>query len=130
MRYDQGDEVTLKIEDSFGYTDKTYKAVRVTIIGYSIDIEGSDLEYLCYVPPYFVIPTSFTLRAWHIKKFDMDPKFLGDQGYYITSKTQIYKHVPTTPGQKCKRCHEFTPYATLNSDGAYLCRACKKNPYR
>jgi len=129
MRYDRGDEVILKVEDSFGHTDTTYREVKVMVIGYSTDTEGSDLEYLCYVPPYSVISSSFTLREWHAKRFGIDQKFIGDQGCYITNRTPIAKKLPATPGEKCRRCREFTAYA-LPVNGGYFCRACKENPYR
>jgi hypothetical protein len=133
MRYKRGDEIVLKVEDNFGYRDKVYSRVKVMIIGFDTDCDGDDAMYLCYVPCYETLPygfNSFTIDHYHAKYFDLEDKFLGDNGCFITAKTPIFKHVPVTPGEWCDRCNEFFNHAEASDKKSYRCRACKENPWR
>lgn len=129
MRFAQGDEVVLKVEDDFCHTEKTHRAVKVIVIGFSVDTDCSELQYLCYVPQYIVVPDSFTIHDWHVEHYGVDVKYVGDDGCYIDGRTPIYGHVPALPGERCQKCFQFTPHAVL-VDGVYLCWACTENPYR
>lgn len=132
MRYSKWDEVILKVEDKFGYRDKITTKLKVMVIGYDTDVDSSDAQYLCYVPPYERIPygfPTFTIDRYHIRALDVDPKFLGDTGCFITARMPIFKHLPAPKGEKCDHCLTFFEGA-IREDGTYLCRACKDNPYR
>lgn len=130
MMYRIGDEVVLKIQDTFGYTDTTYRSAKVQVIGYDTDDSSTYTQYLCYVPPYETVPKSFVINRTHIKLLNVDPKFLGDTGCFITMFTETYKHIPAKDGALCARCDEFCEGAQHTDDEPYFCRACRENPYR
>ncbi len=130
MKYLIGDEVVLKISDTFGYNDTTYRSAKVQVIGYDMSDSSSYVQYLCYVPPYENVPKTFIINRTHIKLLEVDPKFLGDIGCFITAFTETYKHIPTKEGVSCDRCNEFCEGAQLPEEGPYHCRACRENPYR
>lgn len=132
MRYSKWDEVILKVEDRFGYRDKFNSRLKVMVIGFDPDCEGDYAQYMCYVPPYERIPfgfQTFTCERIHIREFDIDPRFLGDQVCLITARTPIYKHIPAPKGEKCDHCKDFH-IGAIRTDGVYLCRPCRENPYR
>lgn len=133
MRYSKWDEVVLKVEDRFGYRDKFYSHLKVMIIGFDTDCEGSSAQYLCYVPPYERVPfgfPTFTIDRHHAKHFGLDPKFVGDVGCFITSRMPVYKHIVAAKGEKCDHCKTWFDGAIREEDGTYLCRSCRENPYR
>lgn len=130
MRYSRWDEVVLKIDDSFGGRDKTFARVKVMILGVNTNCDPA--QYLCYVPPYERIPygfPTFIIDKYHAKQFELDDKFLGDTGCFITTMDPIYKHVAAAAGEKCDHCKNWVEGA-LREDGVYLCRLCRDNPYR
>lgn len=130
MRYSKGDELVLKVEASFGYSDKTYRPVKVQVIGFNVDCDGPDAEYLVYVPSYESLGSSFRLTHQHAIWWDVDPKFIGDDVAFVTAKHPIYKHVAAIPGERCDRCNDFFEGATRDDDDKYRCRACTVNPWR
>lgn len=130
MKYGIGDELVLKIDSSFGYSDKTYRYVPATVIGYDNDVDSPLAYYLCYLYPDDYVQNCFTITDRHIKVLHLDKKFLGDNGIFITAKTPVSKHTPATPGERCQRCKEFIRMACANVNGVYFCRACRENPYR
>lgn len=132
MRYSKWDEVVLKVEDNFGYKDKVAARLKVMVLGFDTDCDSDCAQYLCYVPVYERIPygfPTFTIDKYHVRHFDLDPKFLGDTGCFITAKMPIYHHTPAPKGEKCDHCKDFYEGA-VREDGIYLCRPCKENPYR
>lgn len=126
MKYNVGDELVLKVEENFGYADKTYRSVKVQIIAYTSDYSG---DYLVYVPQYDNLQTSFVLTQQHAKKYNIDKKFIGEDAAFIGSNHPIYKHFPRRLGNTCKKCNEFIELADDNDDD-YNCRACRENPWR
>ncbi len=130
MRYRVGDEVVLKIEDTFGYGDVVYRRAKVQVIGYDMEDSSDYLQFLCYVPPWENVPKTFTINGTHLRHLDMHPKFLGDKGCFITGQTPIYDHIRTKPGLNCERCDEFCEGAQVAKGQTYRCRACRENPYR
>jgi hypothetical protein len=130
MRYRKGDELYLKVEDDFGYTDKTYRSVKVQVIGHNVDSRADDREYVVYVPSYEYLKTSFTLSQHHINHFGIDQRFLDDAVAFIDFYHPIYKHLASVPGERCERCKDFFEGVERNDDGKYRCRACQLNPYR
>jgi hypothetical protein len=130
MRYRKGDELILKVEDDFGYADKTYRSAKVQVIGFNVDCDGPEAEYLVYVPPYVQLANSWTLTKRHANHFQVDPKFIGDSVAFVVARHPIYKHLPAIPGERCDHCKDFFEGATRDGAGAYLCRACQLNPYR
>ena len=130
MMYRLGDEVILRIEEDFGYTPKSVKHVKVQVIGFISNSFSNDPEYLCYVPPYLSVPSSFIINKRHIKYYDVDPKFLDDTGCFITTATPVYKHLPALLAEKCDNCDEPVQGAVRDTFGVYVCRACRENPYR
>lgn len=129
MRYHQGDEVVLKVEDDFGYTDKTYRCAKVTVLSFDADVDADDAQYICYVPSYESVPKSFTIRRMHVDWYELDGKYLGENACFITSKTPIYRHLPATPGACCERCKEFFEGAS-SFDSKFRCTSCTTNPWR
>lgn len=130
MKYGLWDEILLKVEDDFGYLDKTYRSVKVMVIGYDISTNGADADYLCYVPQYEHIQDSFKINDRDIKQYNLEKKFLGDQAIFITRDTQIYKHIRAVQGEKCDRCSVFVELAMRDENYEYKCKACKLNPWR
>jgi len=130
MRYKRGDELILKIQDIFGYRDKTFRAVKVQVIGFNVDCEGPDAEYLVYVPPYERLKNTFVLTTSHANWFGVDQKFIGDDVAFITAKQKIYKHMPAAEGENCDHCKEFFEGAARDKEGCYTCRACTLDPWR
>lgn len=130
MRYRIGDELILKVEDDFGYSSKTFRSVKVQVIGYNIDGDGDDAEYMVYVPSYERMTNTFELGAHHAKWYGVDPKFIGDDVAFIPARHAIYKHLPAPVGEKCDRCGEFNEGSVRDVNDAYTCRACKENPFR
>lgn len=130
MRYRVGDELILKIEENFGYKQKTYRRVKVQVIGYNIDCGGDDAEYLVYVPPYESVKNTWTLSDRHANWYGVDKKFVGDDVMFIVARHPIYKHMPAPQGEKCDRCNEFHEGAVRDDNDEYTCRACKFNPFR
>jgi hypothetical protein len=132
MKYSKWDEVVLKVADSFGYKVKVTTPLKVMIIGYEVDCEGDDAQYLCYVPSYERIPfgfQTFQISQRHVRHFEIEPKFIGDVGCFITAKMPIYKHIRTTPGEKCNKCGDWHDNAVKLND-VFICHSCKNNPYR
>lgn len=132
MKYRLGDEVVLKVEDSFGYTVKTFSPLKVMVLGCDVDVESSNAQYLCYVPVYERIPVgfgTFKIDRLHARHFRVDAKYVGQIGCFITAKYAIYKHIQAVQGEKCDHCRDFFEGAT-RVDGAYRCRACRENPWR
>lgn len=130
MRYCRGDELVLKVEDSFGYNDKVIRHVRVQIIAFNVDNDGDEAEYLVYVPQYSNITGMFTLQQKHVSWYNVDKKFLGDQVAFIHARYPISKHTPAAAGTRCYHCDDFFPGATKNDEGKFFCSSCKLNPYR
>lgn len=130
MRYKVGDELVLKLEESFGYKDKTYRRIKVQVIGYNLDNDSDDAEYLVYVPPYEYMKGTWTLTPRHANYYEVDPKFIGDDVGFIKARHPIYKHLPAIPGERCDHCDDFFEGAERDDAGNYTCRACKLNPYR
>lgn len=129
MQYDTGDEVVLKIAERFGYDTTVYRSAKVQVIGYDTTNSYEYVQYLCYVPPYVHVPSAFTINRQHVKVLGVDPKFLGENGCFITFQTPIYDHIRARPGERCSNCGEFYEYAE-KTDGDFTCRACIENPYR
>jgi hypothetical protein len=131
VKYKTGDEVVLKVEEDFGYKDKTYRSVKVLVLGYSLDSDSDEIDYLCYVPQYEILQGTFKIGSWHVKRHGCEKKFVGEQGVFITASTPIFKHVPGIPGEKCERCEEFFPHV-VKPEGSltFRCRACRENPWR
>ena len=132
MRYSKWDEVVLKVEDSFGYREKIFNQLKVMILGVDNNSSCDHPQYLCYVPVYEVIPmgfSTFTIDRHHAKHFNIEAKFIGDTGCFITNKNPIYKHLPAAKGEKCDHCGDWADGAERNY-GVYLCRSCRENPYR
>lgn len=130
MRYRIGDELILKIEEDFGYSQKTHRRVKVQVIGYNIDCDGDDAEYLVYVPRYETLKHTWTLSEHHARWYHVDRKFIGDDVMFIAAHHPVYKHLPAPQGEQCDRCHEFVEGAVRDNHGDYTCRACRFNPYR
>ncbi len=129
MRYRKGDEVILKIEDTFGYSDRTYRSLKVQIIGYNVDSSEYEPEYIVYVPPYEYLSHSFILDHRHVKHFNIDPKFMGDSVAFIAARHPIYNHYPCVPGERCDKCKEFVE-GVERVGSKFTCQSCKLNPYR
>lgn len=131
MRYRRGDELVLKIEEDFGYSDKTYRQVKVQVIGFNVDADGDEAEYLVYVPPYEHLKDTWTLTQRHAEWYGAHPKFVGDDVAFIVARHPIYKHIPALEGESCDKCGDFSAGAVRPSaDEAYRCRSCKLNPFR
>lgn len=130
MRYRIGDELILKIEDDFGYSEKTFRSAKVQVIGYNTDGVGEDAEYLVYVPHYEKMNNTFTLNASHARWYCVDPKFIGDDVAFIASHHPVYNHIPAPQGENCDRCGEFNEGSVRDVNDAYTCRACKFNRFR
>lgn len=129
-RYQVGDEVVLKIRDTFGYSDVTYRGAKVQVIGCDMSDSSDFTQYLCYVPPYENVPKTFKINRTHVRHLGVHPKFFDEQGCFITVLTDIYQHIPTKPGVNCDRCDEFCEGAERIGEQPYYCRACRENPYR
>lgn len=133
MKYFVGDEVVLKVDDVFGYKDVIMSRLKVMILGYDLDTMGFQTQYLCYIPPYERVPVgfkTFKIDQRQQRHFKFDPKFIGDDGCFITSSDSIHKHIPAPKGERCDRCRDFHEGATRAEDGTYRCRGCRENPYR
>lgn len=130
MRYHKGDELLLKIQDNFGHSDTTYRSVKVQVIGFNIDCDGPDAEYLVYVPSYSYLKNTFILTERHANWYEIDKKFIGDDVAFITARHLIFKHIPAIAGKRCQRCKEFFDGAQKNDENSYTCRACRENPWR
>lgn len=130
MRYRIGDELILKVEEDFGYSQKTYRQVKVQVIGYNIDCDGDDAEYLVYVPHYETLKSTWTLTERHAHWYHVDKKFVGDNVAFIQARHPVYKHIPAPLGERCDRCQDFSEGAVRDQHGNYTCRACRLNPYR
>lgn len=137
MYYSTWDEVVIKVDDSFGYKHKIYTGVKVTVIGADVsdtmNEESDTVQYLCYVPHWLRLPVdfkTFTINRHHMTFYGFDPRFIGDQGCFITNKTPIMQHIPAPKGEKCEKCKTFFAGAQTDSSGVYRCRACKENPWR
>lgn len=130
MRYRKGDELVLKVDASFGYSDKTYRPVKVLIIGHNVDSENDEAEYLVYVPPYEHLSGTWTLLDKHASWYGADRKYIGDSVTFIRARHPIYKHLPGKVGSNCDRCKEFIEGAERDQSGAFKCSACRFNPYR
>jgi hypothetical protein len=129
MRYRKGDELVLKVEEDFGYTDRTYRRVKVQVIGHNVDSDSDEAEYLVYVPPYEFMKGTWTLTERHASWYNVDHRFIGDEVIFIRARHPIYKHFPAPQGESCDNCKEFVEGAQRGNDG-YVCRACRFNPYR
>lgn len=132
MRYSTWDEVILKVEDKFGYSDKYYTKLKVIILGVDYNSSGDCAQYLCYVPPYERVPyqfKTFTINKYHITNFDCDPKFLGEEGCLISAWTPTYKHIPAVEGEHCSRCRTWFE-GVEKVDNKFTCKSCRDNPYR
>ncbi len=130
MRYRRGDELVLKIEEDFGYCDKTHRRVKVQVIGYNIDCDGPDAEYLVYVPAYESMAETWTLTERHADWYGANHKFIGDTVAFINADHPISQHFPSVEGENCDRCNEFVAGGTRKEDASYTCRACTLNPWR
>ena len=133
MRYAKWDEVILIVDDKFGYKDKVTSHLKVMILGFDTDYDSDYAQYLCYVPAYEKIPygfPTFTIDKHHIKHFNVEPRFLGDAGCFITTRFEIYKHIVAPKGDNCDHCKTWFNDAVRNDKGAYMCRACAADPYR
>lgn len=129
MRYKRGDELILKVNDNFGYSDVTTRAVKVQVIGFNIDYEGPDAEYLVYVPSYSYYKDTFVLSRQHAVWYGVEEKFIGDDVAFISARHPIFKLIPAIDGERCDRCDDFYEGAT-RTDDAYTCRSCRENPWR
>lgn len=132
MRYRKGDELILAIEDTFGYDnkDKVYRKVKVQVIGYNIDCEGPDAEYLVYVPPYESLNDTWKLSRAHANWYNVDHKFIDDDVGFIAARHPIFRHIPGAEGEACDRCRTFIESAVREEGAKFLCRSCSLNPYR
>lgn len=130
MKYHKGDELVLKIEDSFGYDEKTYRSVKVQVIGIRTDGEWSTDDYVVYVPQYEHINGTWELTQREIRVYNIDKKFTGENVMIITGRHPIYRHIPAPQGEHCVHCNEFFQGTEAQDDGQYFCRPCRINPYR
>ena len=127
MRYRIGDEVVLKV--NLGSEEKPrWDRRKVQVIG--LPDETGDGQYICYVPAWLNMPHTFKLNRRHQDWYDFHDKFLGDQGCFITDKTEIYAHHPTPDGENCDNCGTFVRWAEADEWGEFTCRRCRENPYR
>lgn len=132
MRYSKWDEVVLKVPDNFGYRDKVVSHLKVTIIGVDYETDDSYAQYLCYIPHYENVPygfKTFSVTRQHVKHFDLDEKFLGETGCFITAITPIHKHVKARRGETCDYCHNWVDSAE-KTNNVFVCYSCRENPYR
>lgn len=129
MRYRIGDELVLKVDSSFGYRDKAYRSVKVQIIGFNVDNDSDEAEYLVYVPPYETLSDTWVLTDRHANWYGADHKFIGDDVAFIKARHPIFKHMPAPEGERCDHCREFFEGA-VKVDGSYRCRACRLDPWR
>jgi hypothetical protein len=130
MRYKKGDELVLKVDASFGYRDKVFRRVKVQVIGYNVDGDGPEAEYLVYVPPYESLNDTWVLTDRHASWYGADPKFIGDNVAFIVARHPIFKHIPAAVGERCDHCKDFFEGATRDEAGKYMCRACRLDPWR
>ena len=133
MKYSRWDEVILKVDDLFGYTDRIVSHLKVMVIGSDVDCYGDHAQYLCYIPPYERVPggfQTFKINRFHLRHFDIEPKYLGDDGCFITADDPIHKHIPAARGERCDHCDDFIAGGERNEQGSFHCRACRENPYR
>ena len=129
MKYRVGDELILKVIQDFGYSDKTYRHVKVQIIS-DIDPSAFVPEYLVYVPSYESLEDSFVMQQHHVTRYGVDRKFIGDQIAFISANHPIYMHMPTAMGEKCERCREFFSGACASEGAKFKCQACTRDPWR
>lgn len=132
MRYSVWDEVVLRVEEQFGYGDQIFKQLKVMIIGVDHSTANDHTQYLCYVPPYESVPfgfPTFKIDHKHARHFLLEAKFIGDIGCFITANNPIFKHIPAPNGELCDRCRTWVDDARRENN-AFMCRACRENPYR
>lgn len=132
MKYSVWDEVILKVEDKFGYSDKYYSKLKVIILGVDYDTSDSYAQYLCYIPPYENLPyqfKTFIIDRYHVKTYNCDSKFIGERGCLISAWTPTYQHIPAPKGEYCDRCRTWFE-GVENIDNKFRCKSCRDNPYR
>jgi len=141
-QYKIGDSVKIKAhEHKFGIKlvetvaavppDHNCKFYTVQIVGLA-QVSTDDFIALCDFDPHYYI--SFKIDPWHCTAYDVQNKFVGYRGMFITTKhiwvpqikppsKQIRSSNPG--GASCKLCKKFVQYANVNrDDGTFVCRRC------
>jgi hypothetical protein len=123
--YMPGDEVVLDVDTG----KEPRRSVKVIVLAVE-QAENCPTRYLCYVPKFARAPGSFTITRYHASKYELNVKYVGDDGVFITASTPKTDVIQGVDGAMCNNCRTFIQYASLGADGTFMCHACKFNPYR
>ncbi len=126
--YEIGDGLVVNVIESAGGKDTYKREVRTTIIGRTYE-SGEDI-FLCYVPCYEFHPSSKRIDNKMLHRFKAPIIYLNEHGLVVNAWTDISKHQVGRDGMNCDKCDEFIDYAQSDTDGNFICRACKEDPYR
>ncbi len=122
-QFKRGDDLVVKLKTSYN----TIENVTVHIIGISADVDIDLQQYLCYVPSWILIESSFEIKKEHTLWFNAKQKFIGGQAIILKSPFSIVRHIKSLDGSLCNKCNMFIEYVE-NSD-FFICRSCKENPF-
>lgn len=123
-QFKRGDDLVVKLKTSYN----TVESVTVHVIGISADVDIDLQQYLCYVPNWILIESSFEIKKEHTLWFNTKPKFIGGQAVILKSPFSIIRHIKSLDGALCNCCNMFIEYVENND--FFICRSCKENPFR
>lgn len=99
-------------------------------------IIGSDVnssKYLIFIPVYYNIKGSLTIKEEHLDKFSVDSQYLDCKGITLMEdRMYTLKSIEKgSDGIFCANCQQFFYMAEPNqTDGTFVCFQCRTNPWR
>lgn len=125
-QFKRGDDLVVKLKTSYNSNEN----VTVHVIGISADVDEDLKQYLCYVPKWILVQTSFEIKKEHTFWFTAKQKFIGEQGIILKPPFTIIRHIKGLDGASCKNCNTFVEWVQDDPNSTFICRSCRENPYR
>lgn len=95
------------------------------------ETQGDSKMYICLVTAGDAEHIKPTIIVGKSQAFDygVDPRFYGCDGIIVT-ENHIRYIAKKQRGRHCEKCTDYNEDVRLAADVAYLCLACRQNPYR
>lgn len=125
-RLKAGDRVSCKLKESNIINPyEVFDDIRTFEI---IGVDHNNSGYYLFVPNYIFIKDSKKVDNYNFRKFNILPKYVGDEYIFIEEK-MVYQVAFVLEGACCARCKEFYDYVQ-DAPSDWLCYCCSRDPYR
>jgi hypothetical protein len=126
MAYNVGDLVNIRVYDEYPVPSDAPEftgTVEVRVIYRSTNYDYT--EFGIYIPSFIKLRGTRTLTDRWARDWKIDPKFVGEQVYFISSR--FIHSLSRTAIARCAHCGESgDSYAPQG----FTCHSCRMNPHR